>query len=437
MKPEKKLNMAGLLILLMAFAAGAGSCSRGNSGMQEIHNITIENVLESKPLVQSGTFKGAGDPPVLFPGQSVSITFSATKGQAFSFATMYGWSNDLFFAPENPGIRLYNDDGTPAEGDVSSQIKLWDNGTRINQKPGAAVTHPGIAEAIPQNLMAINGTDAQGNTYLPASQLVSARLSYQGNSMFTLTLKNTSGGTMNETPLSPGVWAISYIANGNPLSPAPIYAKDKPTANGLTNIAEAGDIQPMSSYLAEMTGIFTPLSPVLLVVYTGSKNPIYRTGEKDRGEGLKDLAQKGDAAILAAALQKKPGVKAVYILKEPAAGVLLPRTATAAGGKVTQQLLLGNGDRIAIATMYGFSNDWFFATKDDLSTDVLRNGDISASTGLYDDGTAIDQFPGAGVNQAAFGGTPVAESSPIHAVPSVTPFTRLPDVTKIIKITLD
>jgi hypothetical protein len=87
--------------------------------------ITIENVLDSRPLVESGTFKGTGTPALILPGQSVSFTFSAAKNQHLTFATMYGWSNDLFFAPANPGIKLYNDDGTPITGDVSSQIKLW------------------------------------------------------------------------------------------------------------------------------------------------------------------------------------------------------------------------------------------------------------------------------------------------------------------------
>ena len=100
------------------------------------NTITIENVLDSKPLVESGTFKGTGTPPVILPGQSVSFSFSAAKNQRLTFATMYGWSNDLFFAPANPGIKLYNDDGTPITGDVSAQIKLWDNGTRVNQTPG-------------------------------------------------------------------------------------------------------------------------------------------------------------------------------------------------------------------------------------------------------------------------------------------------------------
>ncbi|MBT2620145.1 spondin domain-containing protein [Chryseobacterium sp. ISL-6] len=146
--------------------------------------ITIENVLDSKPLVESGVFQHNGASPVIMPGESTSFQFSAAKGQAISFATMYGWSNDLFFAPENPGIKLYQDNGTPIEGDVSSQIKLWDNGTRINQTPGSTVMHPGTAETTAQNITEVSGTDAQGHTYAAASSLMKVNLHYEGNSMF-------------------------------------------------------------------------------------------------------------------------------------------------------------------------------------------------------------------------------------------------------------
>ena len=86
--------------------------------------LTVENVLKSQPLVESGTFQGTGSPALILPGQSTTITFSAAKGEALSFATMYGWSNDLFFAPANPGILVYDNNGNPIEGDVSSQVKL-------------------------------------------------------------------------------------------------------------------------------------------------------------------------------------------------------------------------------------------------------------------------------------------------------------------------
>lgn len=411
------------------------ACSKDKEAEQQSNTITIENVLDSKPLVESGTFKGTGTPPVILPGQSVSFTFSAAKNQRLTFATMYGWSNDLFFAPENPGIKLYNDDGTPITGDVSTQIKLWDNGTRVNQAPGMNVTHPGTAVTSPQNIKEVTSTDDYGNTYLPASSLIKVSLAYSGNSTFTATIMNTSGGTSNETPFSPSVWAISYVAGGNLLLPEPIYSANKPTANGLTDIAEMGDNTALSTYLTGITGIFTPLSPVLVVVYDGSENPFYKVGENDRAEGLKDLAQKGSADALAAVLKTKAGVKNVYVLPAPTSTVLLPKINGADGGKVSQLLNIVAGDRIAIATMYGFSNDWFFATTGN-GIDATRKGDVSGSIGLFDDGTAINQYPGAGITQFNLAGTPLQENIPIQAVPNPNSFTTLPDLTKIIKVTL-
>jgi hypothetical protein len=354
------------------------SCKKDNDVMPQPNTITIENVLNSRPLVESGAFKGAGTPPVVFPGQSVSFSFSAAKNQRLTFATMYGWSNDLFFAPVNPGIKLYNDDGTPITGDVSAQIKLWDNGTRVNQKPGMAVTHPGTAETTAKNIKEVAGMDDYGNTYLAASQLMKVSLAYNGNSTFTVTIMNNSGGTANETPFSPGVWAISYVAGGNLLLAEPIYSSGKPAANGLTNLSEAGDNAVLSTYLTGQTGIFTPLSPVLVVVYDGGQNPFFKPGENDRGEGLKDLAQKGNADNLAAALKNKPGVKNVYVLKDATNTVLLPRIGEGSGGKLSQLLNVKPGDRIAIATMYGFSNDWFFATSgNDLGFMIMEQRSIS------------------------------------------------------------
>ncbi len=395
--------------------------------------LTIENVLKSQPLVESGTFQGTGSPALILPGASVTVSFSAAKGEALSFATMYGWSNDLFFAPANPGIMVYDADGNPIEGDVSSEVRLWDNGTRINQPPGSTVNHPGTPDS--KNITEVNGVDAQGNTYLPASQLVKATLKYNGNSMFTLTLENISGGTANQTPLSPGVWSVSYIVGGQLLAPTPLYTSGQPTANGLTSIAEAGDNSKLWAYVQSITGIFTPLSPVLVVVYNGIDNPIYKLGEDDRGQGLKYLAQRGVPDTLAAYLKTLKGVKAVYNLAAANTRVLLPVINGQAGGKVSQSITLASGDQVAIATMYGFSNDWFFATAVS-GFDLAQNGDISSTVQLYDDGTAIEQFPGAGVTQFNLAGTPLVESAPISVVPNPNAFTTLPSIPNIIKITL-
>lgn len=431
---HKKLVWLSLAALPILFAA----CDKDDdkdSQMGMPSTITVENVLDARPIVESGTFQNDGSAPVIMPGESISLQFSAAKGQAFSFATMYGWSNDLFFAPENPGITLYEEDGTPIEGDVSGQIKLWDNGTRINQAPGASVSHPGTAETSPQNITEISGTDAQGNSYAPASSLMNVTLHYEGHSTFTLTIMNTSGNTSTPTPFSPGVWAISYIAGGDLLSPTPLYVSGKPSANGLTNLAETGDNSVLGAYIQDQTGIFTPLSPVLVVVYHGIDNPIYKVGEKDRGQGLKVLAQQGDASMLAEQLKMMEGVKAVYILPAANSTVLLPKIGGQAGSSVSQQLSVAEGDRLAIATMYGLSNDWFFATKDN-GIDATKKGDVSSSIALFDNGTAVNQFPGAGVTQFNLAGTPLEESKTIEEVPNPNAFTTLPEMNKIIKVTL-
>jgi hypothetical protein len=432
MKRNKTACWVATALIPLIFAACKKENKDSSSNSSEKSTITVENVLQSKPLVESGTFQGTGTPLIL-PGQSITIQFSAAKGEALTFATMYGASNDLFFAPDNPGIQVYDAEGKPIEGDVSAQVKLWDNGTRINQKPGATVNHPGTPDS--KNITEVTGSDAQGNTYLPASKLVKASLKYIGNSMFSLTIQNTSGGTTNETPLSPGVWAISYIVGGNLMNASPLFIKDKPTANGLTSIAEAGDNAPLSTYISSITGIFTPLSPVLVVIYNGVDNPLYKIGEKDRNEGLKELAQKGDASVLAAFLKGKTGIKSVYVLAAPSTTVLLPMIGGQPGSSVSQEISVVKGDRLAIATMYGFSNDWFFATGAD-GIDPLKKGDASASMNLFNNGTAVDQFPGAGITQFNLAGTPLSESIPIAIVPNPNAFTTLPAIANIVKVTI-
>lgn len=63
-------------------------------------------------------------------------------------------------------------------------------------------------------------------------------------------------------------------------------------------------------------------------------------------------------------------------------------------------------------------------------------GDVSSSVGLFDNGTAINQYPGAGITQFNLAGTPLTENEPIRAVPNPNSFTTLPDIENIIKVTL-
>src|SRR5262245_65809728 len=49
---------------------------------------------------------------------------------------MFAQSNDLFYAPREEGITLFDASGKPIAGDITSQILLWDAGTEVNEEPG-------------------------------------------------------------------------------------------------------------------------------------------------------------------------------------------------------------------------------------------------------------------------------------------------------------
>ncbi|MCK7554059.1 spondin domain-containing protein [Chitinophaga sedimenti] len=206
------------------------------------------------------------------------------------------------------------------------------------------------------------------------------------------------------------------MLGGNLLNGMPLYEAGKPTANGLTPLAETGNNQMLAEYAAMQTGILTPLSPVLIVVYRGNENPLFMVGEKDRGKGLADLAQKGDASKLESSLRQMAGVRHVYVVKAANTGVLLPVLGQSTGGSISQRISYEPGDRITFATMFGYSNDWFYS----FGADGIMAGEAGNQTDkvmLYDNGTAVDQYPGAGNSQGAFGGAPpMPESLPIKAV---------------------
>ncbi len=79
---------------------------------------------------------GADEPGPALPGSSYSFEFTASPGQNLSFVTMFVQSNDIFFAPIESGIELFDADGHPVHGGVSGQLLLWDAGTEVNEEPG-------------------------------------------------------------------------------------------------------------------------------------------------------------------------------------------------------------------------------------------------------------------------------------------------------------
>ncbi|WP_306350528.1 spondin domain-containing protein [Flavobacterium sp. '19STA2R22 D10 B1'] len=399
-----------LVMLLIGSCIVSCNDNDDTSVIAQSSTITFENKIVPKDFVQSGTFKGIGDDvimaPVVLPGQSINFKFNAGKTQSLMFATMYGASKDWFFAPEHPGLKLYDTDGNAITGDVSAQIKLWDNGTKDD------VTGD------------IEDKDIAMVPNVDASQLMKLELEYNAStSEFTLIMTNTSGGTMNETPFSPGVWAVSNFLGGNLLNNMPFFKPGQRSNIEITAIAEMGNNELLAVKTKEKTGIITGLSPVLVVVYSGDINPIYELGKKDEGKGLKFIAQMGNVSTLKENLINVAGVKGVYVAGNAPIGP---------GQKESVQFESTTGDKIAYVTMFGYSNDWFYANEPIIFAN--EKGDITNKTSLFDDGTGVDQYPGAGNNQALFGGTPALEDVVISKVGDDFP---VPELTEVIKVTIE
>lgn len=398
------------LALVLASVMSLASCTSDSEMalLTSTKTFKLENVVTPKMYVESGSFVGVGSEqvklPVVLPGQSISIKFKAARGQAFMFATMYGVSKDWFFASQQPGITLFDDNGQAKTGDVSSQVKLWDNGTK-NDTTGAAESNP-IAEV----------------AGVTASQLMRLTLAFEDTtSEFTLTIENTSANTGHETPFSPGVWAVSNFDGKELLAKQPFFIPGQLSNPEITAIAEGGKIDMLKEKVEAETGLITGLSPVLVVVYQGNKNPIFEEGQKS-SEGLKDLAQKGDTQKLVAALKAMPNVRDVKVLGN---------VPIAPSQSVEGQFTFSNSDHIAFATMYGFSNDWFYAGS--FMIGANSTGNITGTAKLYDSGTGVDQFPGAGNHQAVFKGTPQPEDKAIQEVNTMYP---VPAVEKVLRLTI-
>ncbi len=77
---------------------------------------------------------GAEMPAPILPGGAFEFEVDAIEGQKLTLATMFGQSNDLFYAPSK-AIELF-EKGQPLSGDITDKLQLWDAGTEVNEEPG-------------------------------------------------------------------------------------------------------------------------------------------------------------------------------------------------------------------------------------------------------------------------------------------------------------
>jgi hypothetical protein len=362
--------------------------------------LRIENVAPWTMLKSGGqTMKTDGTQGPLGPGESYDVTFTANKGQAISFATMLGESNDWFFAPGPDGIPLFKPDGTPNTGDVTQYVTLWDSGTEIDQEPavGDATAprqpSPNYGAEDPNNLVRevpriATLTDGSTFTLPVTSDMIRVTLTQLGETEWKLHIKDTSTATTLITSqgampvhLSPFAWSLHIM-------PAPLFTPgQRDRGQGLEQIAEDGPPAQLARSLSELSGFHTPLSPGVVVVHRTSE-PLYSIGAIDRGQGLERIAEDGNPADLAASLQADPALAVVGFdtpVGKSARGPAMPGEAFEA----TIQAVPGV-DKLSFATMFGMSNDWFFASQDVIARDA------ELDVALYDLGSEIDQEPAIG-----------------------------------------
>ena len=398
--------------------------------------VRIDNVAPWTVL-KSGlaATKVAPSPGPLGPGEAWEFTLTAGKGQALSFAAMLGESNDWFFAPGPAGIPLYDAQVAPVSGDVTAAVSLWNAGTEIDQEPsvgdatgprqsapdaGAPDPDPTVRE-VPVTAPLTGG----GAFTRPAiDQMIQVTVTPGANRLFTVRITNVSTATTLVTStgsraihVSPALWALH-------VAPAPLFTPGAPDrGQGLELIAEAGRGQNLATVMGVLSGAATPLSRVVWAVHRGT-TPLYGLGAADPGAGLERLAESGDPQPLADAMATpRDGLVAAGVLAMPV-GATMPGPARP-GQAFEGELTARPGDRLSFATMFGMSDDWFFATDPDgielFNADGSpMTGDVTHMIGIYDAGTELDEElaigPDTGPQQS---GPDVGPADPIRQVRAV------------------
>ena len=95
-------------------------------------------MLEGRQHQGHGVFNtpvGADKAGPIVPGGAYEFSFTAQPGMRLSVITMFGQSNDWFYAPKRQGIDLFAK-GKPLSGDITREFMLFDAGTEANEEPG-------------------------------------------------------------------------------------------------------------------------------------------------------------------------------------------------------------------------------------------------------------------------------------------------------------
>ncbi|WP_163709263.1 spondin domain-containing protein [Mangrovibacterium lignilyticum] len=419
-----------LFRLTLILALVAGLFTQCNDDMNEnnvlkkadlpsgTYTVMVENVSVPYDFFEAGAKfipDGAEAAGPAFPGHSFTFWFHAGPNHKLSFATMYGLSNDGFYAPGQGGISVYDGDfpATVSERDITSEIMLWDAGTQVNQMPGPDNPHSGADENGVVQLMAAVG---DGYDYGSVATNLKATLYAHGNSLFSVTIEVLDAST---TAISPVAWVVH--SDGQ----MPIFTEGAADYDqGLEPLAETGNAGPLSEYLSMNSGYVSPVAPVLWVLHDKEDRPVFTEGTPDYGEGLETLAETGNPGPLYNSLMAagyETGFQAMRT--DGTGGPLFP------GQKYMFTIEGHVGQSLSIASMLGASNDIFFSTGDKgikLSYGEAEK-DITHLIELYDAGTEVNEYPGAQTS------ADTEEGGTVHVLNDGLPW---PEASQVIKVTI-
>jgi hypothetical protein len=152
---------------------GKGLEAQSEDGNPDMLAKSLQGGKGIKAVTVFNTPVSAGAPGPITPGVAYEVTISAMPGDRLTLTTMMGQSNDWFYAPGESGIELFKD-GKPINGEISSQIILWDAGTEVDQEPGIGPDQ-GPRQKAPNTGKAENGVVrkiADGKAYSKASSVM-------------------------------------------------------------------------------------------------------------------------------------------------------------------------------------------------------------------------------------------------------------------------
>ncbi|WP_437729762.1 spondin domain-containing protein [Sorangium sp. So ce1335] len=428
---------------------GAGGAAGGGAATR--FEVTLENVTPARDYRVAGVFDtpvGESTPGPLFPEKSFEFRVGALPGDRLSFTTMFGQSNDLFYAPDGAGIALHDEAGNPVSGDVTDKVLLWDAGSEANEEPGAGPNQaprqggPNTGARDPDNTVRLV-QDAY--TYPAVEEVIRVTVTPEPGNEFTIRITNVSevgtlmpeGGEPAAVPLSPGLFVVH--AMDNPLFTVGQAYPD----NGLEAQAEDGNPRMLYEAAVPRAGLTSPAAPGVAVVH-GAAAPLFRSGEADRGKGLEVLAEDGNPATLAASLEAEvggeSGISSVLVYDTPVGasmpGPLLP------GAKFSFTVTARPGERLSFASMLGQSNDLFFGPSEEGialfdASGAPVSGDVSDKVSIWDTGTEANQWPGVGPDQAPRQAGPQSGADdPTDQVRSVDDGYLYPASSQMLKVTI-